>query len=196
MEVAVLDPLPLFGHGVLAALGRGTALDSGAEVRTWLESHPEGILLLTLDDDDAWALLRHLRGYPDIRTVAILPTFTVTTAASALRCGAVHVVPRHVDAAQVRHVVQQVAVGVVELPLAVVRVSVRGVRTDLRGPALADEELDWLRALSQGRTVASMAERSALSERVLYRRLKQLYRKLGVPNRTEAIMYARDQGWL
>jgi DNA-binding NarL/FixJ family response regulator len=196
VEIAVADPLPLFRAGVMTALGQGTSLDPGPDVQEWLQAHPAGILLLTLDSDDAWDVLRHHRSHPDARIVAVLPAYTVATAAAAIRSGAVHVMPRQSDADGVRQVVRQVNSGLVELPIAAVRASVQYTASATRTDIPSDEELDWLRALARGRTVASLAQSAALSERVVYRRLGDLYRRLGVPNRSQAIIVARDEGWL
>jgi hypothetical protein len=41
-----------------------------------------------------------------------------------------------------------------------------------------------------------LAESTGLSERVMYRRLGLLYRRLGVSGRTQALILGRDEGWL
>jgi DNA-binding NarL/FixJ family response regulator len=196
VEVAVVDPLPLFRSGVLAALGKGTALSTAIELQDWLAAHPTSILLLTLDGDEAREVLHRYRSHADVHIVGVLPSYTVISAADALRSGAVHVMPRQADAARVRAVVQQVTAGAVELPIAVVRASVQRAGATTRSDMPSDEELGWLRVLARGGTVAALAESAALSERVVYRRLAKLYRRLGVPNRSQAIILARDEGWL
>jgi DNA-binding NarL/FixJ family response regulator len=198
VELAVMDPLPLLRLGALATLGGGRELSSTEELTAWLSPARSAVLLLTLGDDDeqGWAMLATFHQYPDLRPVALLSSFTVTSAARALRAGAVHVVPRGAGPALLRQAVAEVEEGVVRLPLDVVRAATAQLRPTRAGAEPTDEELVWLRALGHGRTVASLAEASGLSERVQYRRLKQLYRRLGVPNRTEALILGRDEGWL
>jgi hypothetical protein len=53
-----------------------------------------------------------------------------------------------------------------------------------------------LRDLAQGRTVAQVADRSGYSERMMFRLLRDLYTELGVTNRTEAMLLARERGWM
>jgi len=42
----------------------------------------------------------------------------------------------------------------------------------------------------------AIAERAGYSERMMFRLLRDLYQRWGVANRTEAIIHARDNGWL
>jgi DNA-binding NarL/FixJ family response regulator len=86
--------------------------------------------------------------------------------------------------------------GVVSLSVDLLRAATALPRTGGNLAAVTDDEMAWLRALGQGTTVASLAESVGLSERVMYRRLGRLYRRLGVPGRTQALMRGRDEGWL
>jgi DNA-binding CsgD family transcriptional regulator len=54
----------------------------------------------------------------------------------------------------------------------------------------------WLRHLSEGRTVADLADSVGYSERMMYRLLANLYRRLGARSRTKALMLAQREGWL
>jgi DNA-binding NarL/FixJ family response regulator len=63
------------------------------------------------------------------------------------------------------------------------------------GPLTA-QEIDWLRRLTDGTSVSRLADHVGYSERMMFRLLAQTYAKLGVDNRTKAIIQARDRGWL
>lgn len=194
-----MDPLPLFRLGTLAALGGGRELSSVDELSAWLPYSRSAVLLVTVlgeDDEQAWSVIATLHQHPGLRPVALLAPFTVTSAARALRAGAVHVAPRDASAAALRQVVEEVEGGVVRLSLDVLHATTAQLPHARSGAAPTDEEIGWLRELGQGRTVASVAQASGLSERVLYRRLKALYRRLGVRNRTQALILGRDEGWL
>ena len=65
-----------------------------------------------------------------------------------------------------------------------------------RAPALTNNERVWLRALAESVTVASLARSSGYSEREMYRLLGELYRRLGVSTRTEALLRADRLGLL
>jgi DNA-binding NarL/FixJ family response regulator len=200
VELAVLDPLPLFRIGVVAALGRGTALASTAEIDTWLEPRRDAVLVLTVptvsDDDSGWATLALLHQYPQVRTIAVLTPFTVISAGRALRSGAVHVAARDTGASALRRVIKEVEKGVIRLPLEVLRAATSPQQSGRMRYEISDDELGWLRALSAGNTVEAVAGESGLSERMLYRRLHHLYQRLGAANRTQALILSRDEGWI
>ena len=60
-----------------------------------------------------------------------------------------------------------------------------------RGPeALAGREL------AGGVTVAQLAAQVGYSERMMFRLLRELYDRLHVRGRTDALMLARERGWL
>jgi DNA-binding NarL/FixJ family response regulator len=61
---------------------------------------------------------------------------------------------------------------------------------------LPTAQLEWLRALAQGITVAQLAERHGYSERAMFRHLRDLYARMGAKGRTEALMLANRRGWL
>jgi DNA-binding CsgD family transcriptional regulator len=54
-------------------------------------------------------------------------------------------------------------------------------------------ELEWLRILASGAT-ATLAEYGGYSARTMYRRLADLYARLGVNNRCEAVTHRRPVG--
>lgn len=196
VEVVVLDPLPLFSQGVLAALGRGKALESADGLATWVAGASPAVVLLTLHDEDSWQLLRSVATHAGLCVVAVLPSSSVTSAASALRAGAAHVLPRDADAAALRRVVDEAADGLVCLPIAVLRAAIVALYVPGNGAAPSDEELRWLRALAASVSVAELADSAGYSERAMYRRLRELYGRLGAKGRTQALILARDQGWL
>ncbi|MFI6503799.1 response regulator transcription factor [Nonomuraea typhae] len=62
--------------------------------------------------------------------------------------------------------------------------------------APSQPELEWLRRLAAGARVADLAHRAGLSERTMFRRLHDLYQRMRVHDRTEALSLARERGWL
>jgi DNA-binding NarL/FixJ family response regulator len=60
----------------------------------------------------------------------------------------------------------------------------------------APHELEWLHHLAAGQTISQVANRVGYSERMMFRLLRQLYDRLHVRGRTEALMLARQRGWL
>jgi DNA-binding NarL/FixJ family response regulator len=58
------------------------------------------------------------------------------------------------------------------------------------------DRIRWLGQLASGVTVAQLADQVGYSERAMFRLLKDLYRDIGVHSRVEALMLARDKGWI
>jgi DNA-binding NarL/FixJ family response regulator len=95
--------------------------------------------------------------------------------------------------------------GVSVLPTAVLRTLTEPVRPTpdsedepraRRQQSLAPHEIAWLRDLANGATVAQLAKQAGYSERAMFRLLRQVYARLQVRNRTQALLHARQQGWL
>lgn len=61
---------------------------------------------------------------------------------------------------------------------------------------LSDEDVVVLRSIAEGQTVVQIAELIHRSERDTYRALAKLWKRLGVENRSEAIVYAARCGIL
>jgi DNA-binding NarL/FixJ family response regulator len=62
--------------------------------------------------------------------------------------------------------------------------------------AISEEEAAWLVALAAGATVVKVADDFGYSERALFRRLADLYTRLGASSRSEAIVAAERLGIL
>ena len=61
---------------------------------------------------------------------------------------------------------------------------------------LTPRELDILTLVAAGSTNREISEALGLSEQTVKNHLSRSFRKMGVPNRTRAVMHARRQGWL
>ncbi|NNE96381.1 MAG: hypothetical protein HKN24_10170 [Acidimicrobiales bacterium] len=61
---------------------------------------------------------------------------------------------------------------------------------------LNDQQIEWIRRLTQGEKVIEIAHSTGYSERTLYRALGELWELLGVSGRNEAIALVAQKGWL
>jgi len=61
---------------------------------------------------------------------------------------------------------------------------------------LSPRELEVLRLISDGRRNKEIAEQIGVSEQTVKNRVTSILHKLGVPNRTTAVLYAVRHGWL
>jgi DNA-binding NarL/FixJ family response regulator len=200
VRIAVFDPLPLFRHGVVVALreaGLGGELPD--ELFAWMDDDCPRLVLLTLDSAADWERLDRLCGtYDDVLVVALLTDDTVTTHVRALVSGAAAAVSRDAQPSAVCALVEAVIGGRTVLPIDVLR-SLTSATSDPTEPGVrtpTPQQMEWLRHLSAGMTVAELAERAGFSERMMFRLLRQLYERMQVKGRTEALLLARERGWL
>jgi DNA-binding NarL/FixJ family response regulator len=155
-------------------------------------------VLLTLDSTDDWKLLSQLgKANAHVLVVAILADTSVRSYLQAILAGAVTAVPRNALPETVRQLIEAVVAGRSVLPVEVVRAlasprAAAAENHDLPSP----REIDWLRQLASGTTVAQVADSAGFSERAMFRLLRELYSRMGTRNRTEALMLAKERGWL
>lgn len=198
VRIAVVDPLPMFACGLISTLrDDGHTADAPENILEWVNGPGTPVVLLTVAGGRDWALLADvLRVRPDTVAVTVLAEANHTAYARAVAAGAAAVLPRDASPAAVRDVVRAAVNGRSLLPLEVLRSIVAGGVSEESARLLSDDEIDWLRQLAQGTTVARLADRVGYSERMMFRLLSGLYSRLGVDNRTKALMRARDEGWL
>ena len=83
------------------------------------------------------------------------------------------------------------------LPIDVLRALIDPDRDSrAEGAMPSPSEVDWLHQLAGGLTVGQLAAQVGYSERMMFRLLRELYDRLQVKGRTEALMLARQRGWL
>jgi DNA-binding NarL/FixJ family response regulator len=112
----------------------------------------------------------------------------------ALRAGATGVITPDDDPQDVLAVLRCAGRGRTVLARAVAQSLCRPAT--LPPPSLSETERAWLRRLAAGGTVAGLARDCAYSEREMYRRLSDLYTRLGGRTRTEALLLAERYGLL
>ena len=127
--------------------------------------------------------------------VALLDTPDLTTYLRAIGAGAVGVLARDAEPSLVRFAFRAAVDGMSLLPVGVLRTLAANQPDADTGP-LTGQEIDWLQKLTDGMSVSRLANHVGYSERMMFRLLAQTYAKLGVDNRTKAIIQARDRGWL
>lgn len=194
IRIAVVDPLPLFQQGVGGVLtDAGHVVETPVDVVAWARRLPPSVILLTLRSEADWDVLAELRRSAASHVViAVVEPPPGTSAVRAVRAGARSVLLRDATPEALRHTVEATISGQAVLPPAVVT----ALATPDQRDAVTAEELTWLRRLAAGKTVTEVAADVGYSERAMYRMLKGLYRRMGVGSRVEAIIRARDSGWL
>lgn len=209
-RIAISDPLPVYRRGVMATLDElGIALESPHDLLDWIHREQRRVVLLTLQSADDWAVLSALcQARSDAIVVAVLTDVRIRTYVEAIRAGAATAVPRDAPPDAMKQVLQAAIEGTSMLPIEVVRAlaalpseEAAGEVTDEQGGgpepgSPSAREIRWLRELAAGVTVARLAEQAGYSERAMFRLLRDLYVRMQVRNRTEALLRSRERGWL
>jgi DNA-binding NarL/FixJ family response regulator len=200
VRIAVSDPLPAFRHGLVATLGEaGFQPDLPEDLLAWVRQEQRRVILFTLHAPERWALLAELcRTDPELLVVALLIDTSVRTYAEAIASGAIAAVPRDAPPEVVRRVFEAALEGKSLLPVDVIRAlaSPLGIGKPEQQSAPSAREIEWLRALASGTTVGQLADQAGYSERAMFRLLRELYLRIGATKRTEALMRAKEEGWL
>lgn len=129
----------------------------------------------------------------DLEIVVLIPHPSVTSYEEALRAGAL---PIDRDADPDR-IVETIWARFRRATLAPGAAASNGFRIGAVAPgpgSISNQEVDWLRTLAGGTTVAGLAARVGYSEREMFRRLRALYRRMGADGKTEALVRAKDWG--
>jgi DNA-binding NarL/FixJ family response regulator len=114
-----------------------------------------------------------------------------------VNAGAVTAVPRCASPSLLQLAFEAVLDGTSLLPVDVLRaLTATAPNGQVHSRSPSTEEINWLRRLAHGSSVIDLAQQAGYSERMMFRLLRALYVKLQVSNRTEALIRARDEGWL
>jgi DNA-binding NarL/FixJ family response regulator len=194
VHIAVVEPLPMFRQGIATVLTEARyAVETPADVVAWVRQRAGTLVLLTVVSERDWDLLGRLcAGTEVIPVIALLDD--VAAGARAVRAGAQSVLPRDITDVTLRRTVAATIEGQAVMPAAVVTALAAHSPTAAATPSA--EQLSWLRQLATGSTVGQLADEVGYSERAMFRLLQALYRQIGVATRLQAIMHAKESGWL
>lgn len=189
-------PVYLLGlNGLLSSFGY--ALESVDDPVGWLRRNRRGAMLVTVDDESDLNVVVDLKSEaPESVVVTLIDEVNVSAIQASLSAGAAGSIPRDARAADVVLAFNAAMSDNVLIPAPVARALAARGETDPPPQGIGDEEVSWLRSLSQGLTVSRLAEAVGYSEREMYRRLRRLYSRLGADGRTEALLMAARFGWL
>jgi DNA-binding NarL/FixJ family response regulator len=181
---------PLHERGLAGLLG-----ELGHTVATRTTTAEPAIRLVELP------ILLRPRGDADpadtVPVVALLAEHSALAYAQAFGVGVSGVVSQDATAEELDSALRAAAEGVAVVPAEPLRELARHASGAFATPLeVAPWEKEWIAALAGGKTVAQLAEDAGYSERAMFRLLHDLYGRLGVANRTEAIVVATRRGWL
>ena len=127
--------------------------------------------------------------------IALLPDPSPAGHAHAFEHGAASATPWNADPAEIVAALTHAIDGWARLPVTTVAALAAewpGAHTPR--PDVTEDEVGWLAALASGETVAHIADEAGYSERAMFRRLREVYERLGVTSRAEAILVAERLG--
>jgi len=187
--VAVVESAVSFRRGVESALQR-----AGFD-----PVDPEGTpsaVLVTLRSTEGCEVVERFAAAGTV-VVALLPDPSAAEHAHALGHGAAGTVDWSADPEEIVAVLRVALEGRTRLPVAIAR-TLAGEWPGAHAPRpeFNEEEIEWIADLARGTPVARLADDTGYSERAMFRRLHDIYTRLGVGNRAEAIVAAERLGLL
>ena len=192
--VALIDPTPAYRKGLAVALEEsGFVPEEPADLREWARAVPAPVIVVTIRAECDWASVPVDAGGP---VVALLPSPTPAAYSAALRHGATAAAPWEAAPEYIVRVLHGASDGLTVLPLEVARSLAKSDCSSTVPHWVTASTVELLRSLADGVTVGALARRVGCSERAMYRRLHCLYGRMGVSNRSEAIVQASRWGLL
>ncbi len=167
-------------------------------LQDWVPGRDGVAVILDLSSDGARdALAEFVVEHPHIPVVAVLEELVLAEYAAAIRAGARAAVGEDEPTDAIVTVLQLALEGRTAVPFSVIdSMAARVPAAPDPNAWVSDDEAVWLRRLADGETVAGLAAHVGYSEREMFRTLHDLYVRIGVRNRTEAIIWATRHGVL
>jgi DNA-binding NarL/FixJ family response regulator len=182
--VSVIEPLAAYRRGLEAAL---------TEAGLTVAADDPDLVILSVGDTSCADLEEAADGRALV--VALLTRPSARQTAHAARHGAAAIADRAAEPSDIARIAVDALEGRVALPAAVFRdLAAEWPDPHAAAPSVTEEEIEWLNALTRGVTVARLADDVGYSERAMFRRLHDLYARLGAANRSEAISAAGRLG--
>jgi DNA-binding NarL/FixJ family response regulator len=200
VRVVIADDHRLMLDGVRRALEADGGFEIVGETQNGTQvlplvskTNPDLVLLdVRMPAMDGLACLDQIKKrHPQVKVVMLSASTSQDLIDSALRRGASAYVLKSVDPSDLPSTLRQAASGNVFSTVGTMDDS--GAAT-ARGAGLTERELAILKALARGLSNDDIARELWVTDKTVKFHLTNIYRKLGVRNRTEASRYAFEQG--
>ena len=203
LRVAIADDHRLMLTGLRTALTRAPDIELVGEAGTGkgivaiaLKAKPDVVLLdLRMPDGDGlWALKEIRRESPDTKVIVLSMFDDHQHVNQAINDGAAGYIVKTIDPDDLPAAIRQTVQGTVFSARAVLDPR----KANQRGPdqLITDRELEILQHVAEGLSNAQIAKALWVTEQTVKFHLSNVYRKLGVSNRTKASRYALSRGLL
>jgi DNA-binding NarL/FixJ family response regulator len=198
LRVLIADDHPLMLQGIRRALEASDDIEvvgearSGEQALALVERRQPNLVLLDLHMPGIGGLecLEQIKQrWPEVKTVVISASDDRATIDSALLAGANAYILKSVSPMDIPSVLRQASSGAVyHVPSSPAPRNAE--RPQAGGPDLTPRELTILTAVAGGLTTKAISQELWLSEHTVKFHLTNIYRKLGVSNRSAAVRYA------
>jgi two-component system, NarL family, nitrate/nitrite response regulator NarL len=202
LKVLIADDHPLILQGLRKALEASEGIHvvgearSGEEVLALVERRQPDLVLLDLNMPGLNGLecvAEIKRCWPEVKAVVISASDDRASIDAALLAGASAYILKSVNPTDISSVLRQAATGAVfHVPSAACPRN--DEQAGARGPGLTPRETAILMAVASGSTTKAISQELWLSEHTVKFHLTNIYRKLGVSNRSGAVRYAFENG--
>ena len=207
IRVAVVDDHPVFRLGMAGLLGSLDGIEvacqaeDAAQARERIDESVDVVLMdLHLGEDSGIETTRDLvRALPGLAVLVITMDEDDESVVAAMRAGARGYLLKSASPAEVERGIRAVANGEAILgPQVASRAmaTLTSGRTAVRVPfpELSDREREVLDLLARGYDNATIARRMVLSPKTVRNHVSNVLTKLGIPDRAQAMIKARDEG--
>jgi DNA-binding NarL/FixJ family response regulator len=198
LKIVIADDHQLMIHAIRLALEDTDDIeivgeaDSGSKVMPIVgQTGPDLVLLdIRMPGMDGLSVLERLQQrYPKVRVAILSAVDDPAVIHAAFNRGASAFIVKHIDPRDLPAAIRQAIVGAIFKPLGLPE------RAEGAGEAeLSKREVTILQALQSGRSNKQIATELFLAEQTVKFHLTNIYRKLGVNSRTEAVRYAFEHG--
>jgi NarL family two-component system response regulator LiaR len=202
MRVLIADDHRLMLDGIRRALEDDGGFDIVAETMNGTQvlplvsrTKPELVLLdVRMPNMDGLACLDEIRRrHPDIKVVMLSASTSQEMVETALRRGAAAYIVKSIDPSDLASTLRQAIDGNV---FSAYGVGDASDSSSAKAAGLTDREISILKALAKGSSNEQIAKEFWVAQQTVKFHLTNIYRKLGVKNRTEAIRHAYKLGFV
>jgi len=176
----------------------GEAVDGPGAIAACRELSPDVLLLdMSLPTMNGIEVTHRVLGQPHPPRVLILSAYDDTDyVTAALDAGAGGYLLKTAGSQEVIAAILAVSQGDIVLHPTVARRALERQAQGGSGSALSEREVEVLRLAAKGARTKEIAAELSVSIRTVESHFTSIYNKLGVTNRTEAVLYAATHGWV
>jgi two-component system, NarL family, response regulator LiaR len=200
IKVIIVDDHSVVRQGLRMFLGTdpelviiGEAREGSEAVRIVSDQRPDIVLmdLIMPGMDGLTAIPIIRRESPETEVIALTSVIEDTSVVEAIRAGAIGYLLKDTESFELCRAIRAAAAGQVQMSPQVLNRLIREVRTpEIGRESLTERENEVLRLLASGRSNKEIAKELNIGEQTVKTHVSHILDKLGVPSRTQAVLYA------